>query len=57
MSRFDETLTDQEFARQLDQARAGWLAKLPREESDLTVDGLRGSFFSRLLGLFRPREQ
>ena len=57
MSRFDETLTDQEFARQLDQARAGWLANVPREEADLTVDGLRGSFLSRLIGLFRPRDK
>jgi hypothetical protein len=50
MKAFDETYADQDFQRQLDQARAGWMAGVPRaQQPDLNVEGLRGSLFARVV--------
>jgi hypothetical protein len=53
MTAFDETYTDAEFRRDMQQADSSWMANLARQEPDLDVEGLARSFWSRLLGLFR----
>ena len=51
MKSFDQTYADQDFKQHIEQARAGWMAQVPRDrQPDLHVDGLRGSVLSRLVG-------
>jgi hypothetical protein len=51
MKAFDQTYADQDFKQQIEQARAGWMAQVPRDrQPDLNVDGLRGSLLARLIG-------
>jgi hypothetical protein len=53
MKAFDQTYADQDFKQHIEQARTGWMAQVPRErQTDLTVDGLRGSLLARLIGAF-----
>jgi hypothetical protein len=52
MTAFDETYTDTEFRREMQQADSSWMAHAAREEPDLEVEGLARTFWSRLLGLF-----
>lgn len=50
MKAFDETYADQDFQRQLERARAGWMDGVPRShQPDLNVEGLRGSLFARVV--------
>ena len=56
MKAFDQTYADRDFQKQLDQARAGWMAQIPRpQQPDLYVEGLRGSILARVLSLFSGR--
>ena len=53
MKTFDQTYADQDFQKQIAKAQAGWMRQVPRKaHPDLRVEGLSGSFISRLLGLF-----
>jgi hypothetical protein len=53
MKSFDETYADHDFKRQMADAKAGWMANIPREaEPDLVVEGLSGSLLGHLVGLF-----
>jgi hypothetical protein len=56
MKAFDQTYSDQEFKREIEQARAGWMAQVPRDrQPDLNVDGLSGSLLARLIGVLTGR--
>lgn len=56
MKAFDQTYADQDFKQQIEQARAGWMAQVPRDrQPDLNVDGLRGSLLARLIGALSGR--
>jgi hypothetical protein len=57
MAHFDQTYTDPEFKREIKHADTEWMSKLARPEPDLNVEGMRASFFSRLLGLIRGGER
>jgi len=53
MKSFDETYADSDFKHQMADAKAGWMAGIPREsEPDLHVEGLSGSLLARLIGIF-----
>ena len=55
---FDDTYTDQDFKRRLQEGNREWMAHVTRRrEPDLAVDGLRNSLFSRLLGLLTGRNR
>lgn len=54
---FDDTYTDQEFKRRLQESNRDWIAQVARREPDLAVDGLGNSLFSRLLGLLTGRNR
>lgn len=58
MKSFDQTYADSDFQQQLDEARYGWMTKVPRsKQPDLHVEGLRGSMLARLLGtILGPRD-
>ena len=57
MNAFDETYADADFQQHLDQARAGWMAQIPRSQPDLNVEGLRGSIFARVLSAFSGKRK
>lgn len=50
---FDDTYTDREFERALSDANQDLFGLHRPPEPDLSVEGLQGSFVSRLLALFR----
>jgi hypothetical protein len=51
----DDTYTDLEFKKRLAQANRDWIGQFAAREPDLFVDGFTGSFLSRLLRLFSPK--
>jgi hypothetical protein len=55
MPAFDETYTDGDFQSRINEAKTEWMDEMARHEPDLTVEGLRGSFMSRLMSLFGAR--
>jgi hypothetical protein len=56
MKSFDQTYADPDFERELEQARAGWMAQVPRgDRADLHVEGLNGSWLARILGTLTRR--
>jgi hypothetical protein len=56
MKSFDQTYADHDFKQHIEQARAGWMKQVPRERHpDLSVEGMRGTLLSRLIGLFSGR--
>lgn len=49
---FETTITEQEMDAGAQQVVHGFRSETGDYEPDLSVDGLSGGFFSRLLGLF-----
>jgi hypothetical protein len=50
MKALDETYADQDFQREMEAARSGWMAQVPRaQEPDLNVQGLSVTLIARLL--------
>lgn len=52
---FDDTMTEMDFKRPLLDANEERFAATTYPEPDLSVDGLRASIMSRLLGLFQGK--
>jgi hypothetical protein len=52
MMAFDTTITEQDMDANTQQFVQGLRGEAGDYEPDLSVDGLSGGFFSRLLGLF-----
>jgi hypothetical protein len=52
---FDDTYTDRDFKNGIREANDQWINQVAVGEPDLAVDGLRGTFFSRLLALFSAK--
>jgi hypothetical protein len=52
MTNFEDTCTDSEFRKNINNADSEWMSGLARSEPDLEVEAFTGSIFSRLLGLF-----
>jgi hypothetical protein len=52
----DDTHTDLEFQPGFTEANQEWMRQVARPEPDLNVDGLHGSFISRLLSLFGSKD-
>jgi len=56
MKAFDQTYADPEFQQQLQAARAGWMARVPRpRQPDLEVAGFTGSILSRIAAVLTGR--
>lgn len=56
MKSFDETYADQDFTQQIAEARAGWMDQVPApSQPDLSVEGLDGSLFARVLRVLSGR--
>lgn len=49
---FDNTITEQDMDASAQQLVQDFRGEISDYEPDLSVDGLSGGFFSRLLGLF-----
>lgn len=54
---FDDTLTDREFAEALRESPLESVKAREAGEPDLSVDGLRHSLVSRVVGWFLPKAQ
>lgn len=52
MTAFDDTYTDGDFHDRIKNANEEWIDESANADPDLAVEGLQGSFMSRLLALF-----
>jgi hypothetical protein len=56
MQSFDDTYADRDFQREIAEARAGWMAEVPRpSQPDLSVEGLGNTLVARVLGALTGR--